>query len=380
MLAIRRLLKVTVGIAFAAITSDHLRGQVVATSFQFPLATTWTITQSFDTWNDDFWGMHLAEDVVVKVPLGGTKADTELPVHAAGTGVVKHVGYHAGYGWVVLIEHSLPAADPLGPKVTTLYAHLRNSGLIQNNIPVTKGATVGYLSSDKNENGGYTYTHIHFGVKKGSVLANINACHPITRWWLYAGYSALFGQCHLKSTLIKVGPDDSTWSTYSASHQTVVSEWVRPSEFVNARSSAPPTGAIQWPVAEGGNGHWYELVSNDFSLWPDARAKAAAKGGYLATLTSANENSWVLQHVLTGAPPGTAAWIGGADLSLSGDWKWVEGPEAGQLFWKSGVGTITYSNWGAVNQTIVAPVQSFGSPLTQSPERGLISSLRQSPF
>src|SRR5205814_670786 len=90
-----------------------------------------------------------------------------------------------------------------------------------------------------------------------------------------------------------------------------------------------------------------ELVSNDFSLWPDARAKAAAKGGYLATLTSASENAWVTQNVLTGAPSGTSVWIGGADFALGGEWSWVEGPELGQLFWSRGAGTITFSNWGS---------------------------------
>ena len=103
--------------------------------------------------------------------------------------------------------------------------------------------------------------------------------------------------------------------------------------------------ARQWPVAQGGNGHWYELA-NSYRLWPDARTQAATKGGYLATLTSASENDWVKQNVLPGGPVTTSMWIGGADFALSGEWNWVEGPEAGQLFWKSGVGTITFSNWG----------------------------------
>ncbi|MCW5976492.1 MAG: M23 family metallopeptidase [Bryobacteraceae bacterium] len=211
----------------------------MADHFQFPLNITWVTTQSFDQWNSDFWGLHLAEDVVVRVPAGGKKSDTELPVHAAGNGRVKHVGYHNGYGWVVLIEHILPGADPVGPTVTTLYAHLRLANLISNNVDVNMGDIIGHLSSDQNENGGYPFTHIHFGIRKGPVLTN-STCHPITKWWSYAGYSALFEKCNIKSTLVKVGPTDTEWASYQPIHTAVVGEWLRPSTFVNDRITALP--------------------------------------------------------------------------------------------------------------------------------------------
>lgn len=105
-------------------------------------------------------------------------------------------------------------------------------------------------------------------------------------------------------------------------------------------------GSVQWTSAQGGNGHWYRLVANNFLLWPAARARAAAMGGYLATLTTAVENDWVRQNVLPASPPGTSPWIGAADFALSGNWSWVEGPEAGQLFWTRNAGTISFSNWG----------------------------------
>src|SRR5205823_6526520 len=104
---------------------------------------------------------------------------------------------------------------------------------------------------------------------------------------------------------------------------------------------------VQWPVVQGGNGHWYQLVT-DFRLWPDARSQAAAMGGYLATVTSAAENTWIKQNILPSAPVGTAVWIGGASFALNGVWSWVEGPEAGQVFWNNG-STITFANWGTVN-------------------------------
>src|SRR5262249_22549308 len=93
-------------------------------------------------------------------------------------------------------------------------------------------------------------------------------------------------------------------------------------------------GPVQWSTSSGGNGHWYQLVTLNLS-WSDARVQAAAMGGYLATLTSATENNWVEQNVLAGAGVGDNVWIGGADFTLSGEWRWVEGPEAGTLFWKT---------------------------------------------
>jgi len=54
----------------------------------------------------------------------------------------------------------------------------------------------------------------------------------------------------------------------------------------------PERGAM-WSESNGGNGHWYELVSTSVS-WEEANAEAQARGGYLATITSAEENAYVM--------------------------------------------------------------------------------------
>ena len=37
---------------------------------------------------------------------------------------------------------------------------------------------------------------------------------------------------------------------------------------------------VQWQVEEGGNGHWYELVTSETILtWHEAQAAAEASGG-----------------------------------------------------------------------------------------------------
>jgi len=83
--------------------------------------------------------------------------------------------------------------------------------------------------------------------------------------------------------------------------------------FVFAGSTAR-ANLIQW----SGNGHWYEAIPASIA-WTDAKAAAEAKGGYLATITSAAENTFVAGivasseywHLLGGAlqpDPGSAGF------------------------------------------------------------------------
>ena len=98
-----------------------------------------------------------------------------------------------------------------------------------------------------------------------------------------------------------------------------------------------------------GNGHYYKFVSSSVN-WTVAKAAAAASTfngltGYLATITSAGENTFIVEK--TG---GSAAWVGGSDeysqintatgastfanqVEAEGHWYWVTGPEAGTEFW-----------------------------------------------
>lgn len=114
---------------------------------------------------------------------------------------------------------------------------------------------------------------------------------------------------------------------------------------------------VQWTVAAGGNGHWYDYVPTISIFAPigfDA-ARAAALGsshqglqGYLATVTSAQEQAFIQSSFpfLLGFGATGSAWLGASDAAVEGDWRWLDGPEAGQ--------SVTYTNW-LLGQPVNAP-------------------------
>ncbi|WP_027585384.1 hypothetical protein, partial [Prolixibacter bellariivorans] len=100
------------------------------------------------------------------------------------------------------------------------------------------------------------------------------------------------------------------------------------------------------------DGHFYKYVSTELS-WTDAKTAAASTTyyglqGYLCTVTSAAENSFILgiQDNADGV-----LWLGGSDDvsqgTSEGIWKWVTGPEAGTTFYQGGTAfNGSYVNWG----------------------------------
>jgi len=85
--------------------------------------------------------------------------------------------------------------------------------------------------------------------------------------------------------------------------------------------------AVEWRVADGGNGHWYgrsESVLN----WDNARNWAVAHGGDLASITSDAERDAVLAI-------GTECWIGARKLPGM-TWEWSDGTPWGYTMWCPG--------------------------------------------
>ncbi len=103
-----------------------------------------------------------------------------------------------------------------------------------------------------------------------------------------------------------------------------------------------------WPVSVGGNGHCYEAVASASISWYEANDVATQKGGYLATITSPEENAFVYALIKTNAalwePRLTGncwgPWIGGMQIPGSiepaGGWAWANGEPFGYANWNAG--------------------------------------------
>ncbi|MBL8359659.1 MAG: hypothetical protein JNN18_04130 [Rubrivivax sp.] len=115
-----------------------------------------------------------------------------------------------------------------------------------------------------------------------------------------------------------------------------------------APAAALHAAPVQWTAASGGNDHWYEYVPaiSIFEPVSQPTARAAALGsahlglpGYLATVTSAAEQLFIQSSFgfLVGFGATGTAWLGASDAAVEGQWRWLDGPEAGEL--------VSYADW-----------------------------------
>lgn len=81
------------------------------------------------------------------------------------------------------------------------------------------------------------------------------------------------------------------------------------------------------------NGHYYMLY-NDASSFDEAQQKCVERGGHLATLTSADENSFVYSYIVSRGVK--SAYFGYSDAEKEGTWKWVTGETAAYTNWHRG--------------------------------------------
>lgn len=162
------------GIRIAKSWDELFKPTIIYENFVMPLPDTgWYLSQNFGSYNSSWSGYHLGEDYVAR-----DKA--ELPVYSIYDGTVKHVATHSGYGYVVIIEHLLND----NTKICSVYGHLRSKDIIKPETTVSKGQRIGYLSAKYSENGGYNFSHLHFGIRKEGYSTALDSDMK----WRYRGY------------------------------------------------------------------------------------------------------------------------------------------------------------------------------------------------
>ncbi len=102
------------------------------------------------------------------------------------------------------------------------------------------------------------------------------------------------------------------------------------------------------PVQWSGNGHWYEGVVAPAGniTWTDARDAAVARGGYLATLTSAEEDQFVYGLVSANSDLWYLVETGWKHGPWLGGYAEESAPETYSWYWVTGE-PWSYSNWDA---------------------------------
>jgi len=114
------------------------------------------------------------------------------------------------------------------------------------------------------------------------------------------------------------------------------------SEEVGCSGAGPDLiNLVQWPLDEGGNGHWYAVLP-EAMFWEEATGRVNSiehdgVRGYLATITSQAENDFIFDHITSGVHTPTILnqfWLGG--LKSEGLWTWITDEPFDYTNWSPG--------------------------------------------
>lgn len=90
-----------------------------------------------------------------------------------------------------------------------------------------------------------------------------------------------------------------------------------------------PTDAVEF------NGHWYKVIQDDsVTDWNSALQYCVNRNGYLATITSQEENDFLYSYITQKGC--SSAYFGFSDSETEGNWTWCNGEQSSYANWHSG--------------------------------------------
>jgi hypothetical protein len=144
----------------------------------------------------------------------------------------------------------------------------------------------------------------------------------------------------------------------------LISRW---GECSNVPCGPPMAGAVQWPISEGGNGHWYrynwdQTTGSEGVCWSEARERCLIDGGDLVSVSSQAESDFIQSTIcpMAADADGNLGWLG---LMPDGN---------GALMWSNGE-AVNWTNWDTGQPTGDGPYVAFvggcagsagGNPMT----------------
>jgi hypothetical protein len=114
---------------------------------------------------------------------------------------------------------------------------------------------------------------------------------------------------------------------------------------------------------------FYEYVAAPNITFTNARTQAKTKTlngatGYLTNITTNVENEFTKSYINA-----QNVWIGASDAAVEGEWRWMDGPEAGIQFWQGGTpakggyvtGPFNYAAWATNQPDNAGNAEHYGS-------------------
>jgi len=204
----------------SAETQSELESSI--SQFQFPLKGDCApIALDFNVWNGDWYGYHLGQDIL---------REPETPVYPIAKGEVKFAQYLPDLGlkggYVVIIEHKFLSSDQKEELVTSVYYHMRkpkDNEILKPGDTVLPDKPIGYISEKPEDH--MSIPHLHFGIRKGGYSPGTDTR---TNVWFYPGYTTIYPSVEAKEA------NQPENNPNNPIHQEIVSEWVKPSDFIEA--------------------------------------------------------------------------------------------------------------------------------------------------